>query len=252
MNDPRKLIRIGNKVVGVEVGLPSAPLNVLIQEVTKEGDSFVSRHKDIVGSNFARGQTVLKTRDAAAAMLSKVNVTTAKIRAEKARIAEQQARATPVTSYEQKHLHVMHEDMERRANLKAMPLAKRAAVMHQLMLEPLVHLPLAEALLRTPPDLSPLSAYERAHLNASLLQALQPELYSSLDQQMEQLNTAEAVVRAAVDLVRTATGSMTEVMENAPESFKVSLSTEPPLRWVPPAPEGEEASSLAPVEATNV
>ena len=95
MNEPRKLTRVGGQVVAVQNGLDGAPINVLIQEVTKEGDSFAARHADIVGNNMTRGQAALKTREAAAAMLVKVDATVRKIKAEKLRVVDQMTRAAP-------------------------------------------------------------------------------------------------------------------------------------------------------------
>ena len=254
MNDPRKLRRIGGKVYAVQAGLDGAPLNVIVSAIEKIGNDFVAHHADIVGSNFTRGQAALKTRAASAAAALKTEVELKKIKAEKLRVSEQKARLTPVRPYEQLHLHVMHHDMMRIANFNALPRAQKAAVRHQMSVEPLMHLPLSEALLRTPADLSPISHYERAQIIVSLLQAFKADEFNSLDQQMEQLNTAEAAVRAVSELLRTATGTSGDVIENAPEMFQLIATNEPALRWLPPAPEGEEA--LAPqqdaVEAADV
>lgn len=257
INDPSPSGR--SRVAGLWRGPESTPLGALTREVVRAAESLHRNAHDIRGNrNFGPVETGTRLREAAAPTLASLNVAATKIRAAKTALSQQMAALNPVRPYERSGHHQPLFDLRMVDHYHALPLSQRAALDHEMRLNPVLHLDLAEAMLRVPREIAGINNALRDEIRLGLQKTLKHQEFEQLDVQVDQLHVAETALRHAIDATRETTGNMSDLIEHAPEAFRYANSSEDaqPLRWLTPPPPspavgpnlpvvGEPASSTA-------
>ena len=237
INDPNPKRDV--RMVAVWPGLRGAPLRKHTDEAVGAAEAFLtSEHHARTNRNLSPGEVKQRLDQAALPTLRSLNATSKAFRAERENVRAQVDALTPVKPYEQMHLHVMHFDLLRLQNFRAMDAGDRAALLHGLRLEPMMNLDMAETLLRVPMDISSIDARTRAEISVGLLKVLKRDEFLALDVQIDQLAVTQNALRMAVDIVREATGHSSALFDEAPDAFNLTYGAEAneAVRWVPPLP----------------
>ena len=260
MTDPRiqNLVSIKDpsptgrtRFAGAWRGNTDGPLHGIVRETVRATEGLLRSAWDVRGNrNLGPLEVGDRLREASGPALKALDGAASRLRAEKAKIAEQVRALSPVKTYEKQPAHVLTLDLRILDQHNALPLGKRAAIEHELRAAPLKHLGLAEALLRLPRELGGIDEQTRADMRVGLLRVFRHDEFEALDTQLDQLQVAESALRHAIEATRETTGNMNDLIEHAPEAFKFSTSAEDaePVRWTPPA---TEAVPLVAIDASS-
>lgn len=252
MTDPRiaNLIRINDsspngraRIAGAWRGPTDGPLGIMTREVVRATEGLLRSAYDVrANRNLGPLEVGDRLREASGPALKIANSAATKLRVMKAELRSRMQTLDPVKPYEKTGHWQPAFDLRLIDAYHAMPLGKRAALDHQMRLNPMLHLDLAEALLRVPRQIAGLDEGLRAEIRHGLQRAMKHDEFEALDVQADQMTVAENALRHAVEAVRESTGNLNDLIEHAPEAFKFSTDPEDaePLRWTPasvePAP----------------
>jgi hypothetical protein len=235
------------RIAGVWRGQKSGRLHEVVRDTVNATESLARAVYDIRGNrNFGPVEAGTRLRQATAPTLKQVNDAAVKIRAEKTALREQMRQLNPAKTYEASGHWQAQFDLRMIDWFNALPTGQRAAVEHELRTEPLMRLELAEALLRTPRELSSLPEQVRAEMRLGLIERTRTVAFEALDEKLEQLTVAENAMSLAVEKIREA-GSVDDVIQHAPEAFKYLThdADKTRLTWLPPA-EPTQADTVTP------
>lgn len=257
-NQPKNLIRINDpspngkaRVIGIWPGPDAGLLAQVSRETVRETEKFLRSAHDVRGNrNFGPVETGSRLREAAAPTLKVLNENATKLSAEKEKVRLLVATVSPTKPYTELGHWQPAFDLRLIDSFHAMPVGQRGMVSHQLRLEPVMHLDLAEALLRVPRGIAGIDESLRAEIRLGLLKIFKHDEFGLLDTQVEQLAVTERALREAIEAVVEVTGTASDLIEHAPAAFKFSRSPEDavPVSWTPPevpaSPQWSEPEAL--------
>lgn len=239
----KNLIRIDDpsptgkaRVIGIWPGPDEGLLAQVRRETVRETEKFLRSAHDVRGNrNFGPVETGTRLREAASPTLKVLNETATKLRAEKEKVRLQVSTISPTKEYRELGHWMPAFDLRLIDNYHALPVGKRGMIDHQMRLEPVMHLDLAEALLRVPRGIAGIDERLRADIKLGLLKVFKHDEFEALNTQVEQLAVTERALRESIEAVLEATGTASDLIEHAPAAFEYRMSPQDPVSWTPPA-----------------
>jgi len=245
-----------SRIAGTWRGSETTPVGMLTREVVRAAEGLLRNAHDIRGNrNFGPVETGTRLREAAAPTLATVNAAAIKVRAAKAELSQQMSALNPVRSYEKSGHWQAQFDLRLIDHRNALPPGQRAALDHELRQSPVLHLDMAEALLRVPREIAGIDQGMRELLRHGLMKVVKHAEFEALDVQVDQLHVAETALRHAIDSTRETTGNINDLIDHAPAAFAFATSPDDAqrVRWLTPPPESTAGPNLAePVVAESV
>jgi hypothetical protein len=231
-------------------GTRDARANKLTSAIISAADTYSRKIADVDASKGHMLASELTARQAAvrAEYGAALEVQAAALKALRADLDFGLQTVSPVKAGRDCDFHQVMQDRELRDILKGMKPTDRAIKIHNMLDNPLMHLPMVDAVLRVPAELTGMSYDEHRALRVKTFAALRPSEFAAMDTELEQVNTAmRALSIAASSLIESG------VVANANDQTQPALHAllvagdSSPLRWLPPtvdqryAPEGGEA-----------
>lgn len=178
-------------------------------------------------------EATLKRQEAGSRAIGAINDSARSLNDARARVRRLLATATSVADYAASPGATILLDFRRVDRYQALPVSERAAIAHEVAINPTKYRDLAECALRQPSDLSPFEPMVREQIRIGLLKADQPDAFAQLEAERAQVNAASEVMAAAVDCIREMTGVMPEPQAHA--GAVGFLVPQPALNWIDPA-----------------
>ena len=242
MTDPRlqNLITIADpsgrsRVTGSWRGSKVGVLHDILTGATQATETFLRNAHDIRGNrNFGPAETGLRLREAAGPSLKALNTAAIKLKAAKAALRDSVINLNPTKPYRDTGHWQPEFDLRLIDWFRALPVPEREAMRHQMEQSPMLHLDLAEAVMRVPRQLTGLDHNSHASIKLGLTKAFKRAEFDGIDVQLDQLAVAEETLRLGIEAVRETTGTLSDMAQHAPDALAFHSGPRETLAWLPP------------------
>lgn len=224
------------RAVGVLHGSPDAPLNKLTRDLGTAAESFTARWSDIRASapRLLRSEQDRMAHDARAQLARAVETAAQQIKTQRDELRSKMREVSALPAAREVSYYTALVDQELRNAWRTMAPALRAGQLHQMLADPghlAAQLPMVEALLRAPVEVTGLKYDEHRALHVRHFAALRPDLFKGLDTERLQAETARNALTLTTTLVTEATGERAPFAMAAPTV--AALTGDAPLEWWP-------------------
>lgn len=240
MTDPRleNLISIADpsksRVAGTWPGQKSGPLHNVTQDAKNAAEAVLRSAENLRSNrNLSPGEIGQRMLESSGPALKSLNAATVKLSREKDVLRQKLIDLNPTKGYRDVGHWQPEHDLRLLDHFNALPVPQREAMRLEMTKFPMLHLNLSEALMRTPPEITGLDRDSLRMIKVGLTKAFKRTEFDQLDESMNQLEVAEQTLRMSVEAIRETTGSMQDVIQNAPDAFKFSTAPPEPLGWMP-------------------
>ncbi len=227
------------KVIGIlpEAG-QNAPVVKLARDVAAAAEGFSVRVADVARSLAGPSQRAGLKREEVAKLAPALKSAAVEISTAKASVDERIRALTFTPAYGSGRVpgHQPFFDLEVAKAFAAQPATERTMQLAMLKRAPF-DLSLIDALQRVPPIVSGVSRRDLQELRVASVKTFMRTDVATLEAEIAQIELAEAAVRASVDIVNEATGTLADLRTLAPEAMAVHADSTR-LQWLPPADEG--------------
>lgn len=218
------------RVLGQWPGDVAGPKRAMVNRIVGSTEKLLRAAYDIRGNrNFGPIEAGERLREASGPMLKELNEHATALRQQKESLRDAVRAIAPTQSYAESGHWQAAVDMRVLDAFNALPVAEKAAMKHQLLMEPALNTPLADAMLRLPRMVTGLEHSDWQTIRVNLLRGLNRPEFDGLSQQMAQTNFAQTALRVAVEAAMETTGTRADLMEHAPAAL--ALQATAPIDW---------------------
>ena len=226
------------KVIGIlpETG-HNAPVVKLARDVAAAAEGFSVRVADVARSLAGPTHRAGLKREEVAKLAPVINSAAVEISTAKARVNGSMTALSFTPAYGSGRLpgHQPFFDLEVSKAFAAQSATERTVQLAMLKREPF-DLGLIDALQRVPPIVSGVSRRDLQELRIAGVKTFMRAEVATLEGEIAQIELAEAAVRASVDIVNEATGTLADLRTLAPEAMALYADSTR-LQWLAPADE---------------
>jgi hypothetical protein len=237
---PERLIRIRSarpdgsvRVLPVLQGGLGAMGNRVAREVAAAAEGFATRALDVANSLAGPRERAAMIRTHSASLFGTLQKAAAEARTEREELAARMRSISATKPYSSGVGHLAAEDLALAQAFRALPAGERAKQLRMMQEEGWSDPRLADALQRTHSLLHGCDWHQTNALRVAGVRDLMRDEFATLEARRHQLHAAEVAIRTAVEVVREAVGTASDIMEHAPAALAVTAT---PLEWEPQPP----------------
>ena len=222
----------GRHVVGILGEKTSNDTRIVINSLTRESEKYLKTTADIRSNrNFGTFERGERLSESGSALLKAANTTAQTIAKQRAKLKDDLLAFRPQGQYSPHAPWKPQFDLRLIDAFKELPLGKQSAIRHQLgsFETACMHLDFAEACLRVPTMISPLSFNERSAARINIGKLTAPDQVADLELRIAEQELLSAMLRTTLNIVVEETGSISAVISGANDAWH--LTQEKPPAW---------------------